>query len=115
MIKALIAASLLAVLSACSTLGLTAPTAPQSFDQGLAQAYGVHTAVLLAATTAVQQGAITSAEASQLNTQAESARSLLDLAKSLETTNTGSAQADLTLATTALNALQDYIATQEKK
>lgn len=95
------------LLTACSVLGLTAP---KGFDQQLAEAYGVHTAVLQAATTAVSTHAISPEEATQINTQALSARTMLDAAKAAETAgNTKGANTDLQLAVTALTALQTYL------
>jgi hypothetical protein len=102
---------LLAALVGCSSLGLATP---KGFDQQLAQAYGIHTAVVSATTTAVTAGTISSAEATQVQTQAISARTMLDTAKSLETTNPTAASNDLALATTALTALQTYLNSRSK-
>lgn len=105
--KHVLAALLLTGIAACSSLGLTPP---KGFDQSLAEAYGVHTAVLNATTTALNSGSINSSEASEVATQATSARSLLDLAKAAETAgNAAGAQRDLALASTALNALNSYL------
>lgn len=94
-------------LSGCAALGLATP---KGFDQQLAQAYGVHTAVLQATTTAVNARSLSSEEAVQVKTQADSARALLDAARAAETTgNTAGANSDLTLAISALTALQTYL------
>ena len=90
----------------CSALGLATP---KGFDQSLAEAYGVHTAVASATATAVSTGAISSAEATTVQAQVVSARTMLDTAKALELSNPTGAQSDLTLATTALTALQTYL------
>jgi hypothetical protein len=91
----------------CTALGLATP---KDFDQSLASAYGVHTAVITAATTALTNGAINSTDAQQVLTQASSARAMLDAAKAAESIgNTAGAQSDLTLASTALTALQTYL------
>lgn len=98
---------LVLILSGCSALGLATP---KGFDQSLAQAYSVHTAVVQATTAAVNSGAITSAEATQVQAQTISSRALLDAAKAAETAgNTAGANSDLTLATAALTALQQYL------
>lgn len=101
----------LATLSACSSLGLATP---KGFDQQLAQAYGIHTAVVSATTVAVTAGTISSAEAAQVQTQAVSSRVMLDTARSLEASNPTQAATDLTLATTALTALQTYLNSRSK-
>lgn len=102
---------LLATLGGCQQLGLATP---KGFDQQLAEAYGVHTAVVSATTVAVSSGTITSAEATQVQTQALSARTMLDTAKAVESTNPTAAANDLALATTALTALQTYLNSRAK-
>jgi hypothetical protein len=98
-------------VAGCSALGLSTP---KGFDQSLAEAYGVHTAVVSATAVAVSTGAISSAEATQVQTQALSSRAILDTAKSLESSNPAAAQSDLVLATTALTALQTYLNSRGK-
>jgi hypothetical protein len=95
------------IVAACSVLGLASP---KSFDEQLASAYGVHTAVANAAATAASTHAITLAEAEQVQNQVISSRALLDAAKSAETAgNASGAASDLALATGALTALQTYL------
>jgi len=95
------------VIAGCSSLGLATP---KGFDQSLAEAYGVHTAVVSATATALSSGALNSAEAEAVKKQADSARQLLDAAKAAEgVSNMASAQNDLTLALGALTALQTYL------
>jgi hypothetical protein len=94
------------MMTGCAALGLATP---KSFDQSLANAYGVHTAVVAATATALSSGAITSKEATIVQTQAIQARAMLDAAKAAETANPTGAQNDLTLAVTALTALQTYL------
>jgi hypothetical protein len=110
--KALIVlALLLPGFVGCAQLGLATP---KGFDQQLAEAYGVHTAVVSATATALTSGALTSAEAAQVQTQERSARAMLDAAKAVEQTNPTGASNDLVLATTALSALQAYLNSQTK-
>jgi len=97
--------SLLAI-TGCASLGLATP---KGFDQNLATAYSVHTAVLQATTTALSAGTISSVEAQAVMTQAMQARTLLDTAHTLETANPAGANNDLVLATTALTAIQTYL------
>lgn len=103
----------LILLTGCAALGLTSP---KGFDQQLAVAYGTHTAVVQAATTALTSGAITSAEATAVQTQALSSRQLLDAAKTVEAAgDAAGAQHDLALATSALTLLQNYLNSQGAK
>jgi hypothetical protein len=97
------------LFSGCSLFG-----SPKGFDQQLAAAYGIHTAVVSATATALTTGVITSAEATSVQTQALTARTLLDTAKGLEGTNLSGAQGDLTLAITALTAIQTYLNSRSK-
>lgn len=102
----------LALLNGCAALGLATP---KGFDQQLAEAYGVHTAVVSATATALTTGTINSAEASSIQNQELSARKLLDTAKAIETSNPTGATNDLALATAALTALQAYLNAQGAK
>lgn len=109
----LLLAGLVAVLTACASLGLATP---KGFDQQLAQAYGTHTAVVSATATALGAGSITSDEAIAVQKQALSVREVLDAAKAAETMgNTAGASNDLSLALTGLTALQSYLNAQGKK
>lgn len=103
-------ASLGLVLAACATLGLSSP---QSFDERLANAYGVHTAVVSATATALAAGSINASEAQAIETQEASVRALLDAARVAEESNSGAANNDLTLALTGLTALQSYLNSQK--
>ena len=100
------AALALTFLVGCASLGLATP---KGFDQQLAAAYGVHTAVVSATATALTAGSISSAEATAVQTQALTARQLLDTAKTLETANPTGASNDLTLASSALTAIQQFL------
>jgi len=102
-------ACVLLALSACAQLGLSTP---QSFDERLAQAYGAHTAVISATTTALTTGSISSTDAEHVQTIATTSRTLLDTAKAAETAgDTAGAQKNLVLAMSALQALQTYLNT----
>ena len=90
----------------CTALGLTSP---QSFDEQLAEAYGVHTAAVEATADAFKSGAITMAEAQAAQTQLTGARAMLDAAHTAESTNATGAAHDLTLASAALSAVQAYL------
>jgi len=100
---------LLVLLCSCAQLGLTTP---KGFDQQLASAYGIHTAVISATTTALTSGSISSADAEHVQTIATTSRTLLDTAKAAETAgDTAGAQKNLVLAMSALQALQTYLNT----
>ena len=110
MTRKLLLAPLILLCAACASLGLATP---KGFDQQLAQAYGVHTAIVSATATAITTGVITSAEAQAIQAQALSARSILDAAKAAETAgNTAGASNNLALALTALTAIQGYLNNQ---
>jgi len=97
----------LAVLSACTSLGL-APA--KSFDEKLAYAYGVHTALESSAATAVRAHELTQAEGANVLKIADNAREVLDSAKAIEATDAAGAATKLALATSILNQLQAYLA-----
>ncbi len=104
--KPLILAAVILMLSACSSLGL-APA--QSLDAKLAYGYAGVTAALNTIATATNAGQLTSAQATNANNLALQAKSILDTARALETTNATSAQNDLTLALSSLTAIQQYL------
>lgn len=94
-------------LQACASVGL--PT-PKGFDQRLATAYGVHTSVVQATTTALTTGSISVTDAEAVQGMEKNARSLLDAAKAAEVAgNASGASSELALATSALTALQAYL------
>lgn len=107
-------ATLLAVSSlyGCAALGV-APA--QSFDEQLAYAYGVHTAIEESAAAAKTTGALTTAEAQATLKLADQSRALLDSAHVLEAVNTASAGSELALATGVLTQLQQYLAARGVK
>lgn len=68
------------VLAGCQSLGLEAP---QSFGESLAYAYSQNAAVRSSAAQALTTGAITKADATQVLTTTDTARSALDEARKL--------------------------------
>lgn len=96
--------ALLTLLASCAQLGL-APA--QSFDQKLAYAYGTHTAVLQAATSALTAKVITVDDAKQVATLADQSRALLDAARIAGDPTEASNK--LLLATAILTQLQAYL------
>lgn len=100
---------LLLMLSACASLGMQPA---QTFNQKLAYAIGIHTAVLQATTAAVNAHTLSSSDAQAVLTQADNARTLLDAAAAANTAGdiTGATN-KLQIATAALTALQSYLNT----
>ena len=91
----------------CAQLGL-APA--QTFDQKLAYAYGVHTAVLNATTSALNAKTLKSTDAEQVQTLAGQSRQLLDAAKSASSVgDITTANGKLLLGTQILEQLQTYL------
>jgi hypothetical protein len=97
----------LVFLTACASLGI-APA--QSFNQKLAYAYGIHTAVLQATTQSVKTGTLSSHEASQILDMADQSKVLLDSAGRLSLAGDPvGASNRLALASAALSALQNFL------
>lgn len=103
----LLTVPLMAQLVACTTL---------SFQEQLAAAYGTYTTVERAADQAFMSGTLPRVQAESAREMAKKVRPFLDGAKAASTAGDQStAQADLTLATTALTALQTYVNAQVAK
>lgn len=102
----IVLALLLPAFTGCTTLGL-APA--QTLDQKIAYAYGGVTGVLQSIATATTAGTLTSSQANAANNMALQVKTVLDTARSLETTNATSAANDLALATAALTAVQSFL------
>jgi hypothetical protein len=104
--KSLTILGLLLVLTGCASVGLPQP---ESFDQKLAYAYGVHTAVETSAATAVSTGALSKVDGQAILTLADQSKALLDSAKQLETVDATTAGDKLALAVSVLTQVQTYI------
>ena len=97
----------LSVLVGCASLGLSKP---QSFDEQLANAYGVHTAVLSTTSYALTRDVVSSTDATMINAQAQNARALLDAAHAAEAAgDLAGANSKLALALSVLTSLQTFI------
>lgn len=100
------------VLAACASLGL--PT-PKGFDQQLADAYGVHTAVLQTIAIGTQGGQLSSADANAINNMAVNARVILDAARTAYAAgDKPMANSKLALALSVLTQLQQYLNSHTK-
>ncbi len=100
------AITLLIMLAACAQVGL--PTA-DTFNEKLAVAYGTVTQIRSTATDLLKAKKITPADASNVNAQADNARTGLDIAREISKTDAKAADARLTMVHAALNALQTYL------
>lgn len=97
----------LAVLTACSSLGL--PPA-QSFNDRLGYAIAAHTAVLETTRRSLDLGEITSAEASELAAIADNARALIGSARTVHAAgDVELAEQRLAVVLTLLQELQTYL------
>lgn len=95
--------------------GCAAFTPAKTFDEKLAYAYGTHTAVLQAATSGLQTGELTVADAEQVLKLADQTRALLDAAKlAAGTGDVSTAEGQLALAVNVLTELQNYLRSRRK-
>lgn len=99
-------AAVLSFITGCASLGL-APA--DSFDARLAYAYGTHTAVLQAASAAVNAGTLSKQDGATVLTLATQSRVLLDSARAVESTDPTTAAGRLQLATQVLTQIQTYL------
>lgn len=106
----LLMAFMLALLVGCAQLGV--PT-PDTFNQKLAVGVASVTEVRQTATTLLVAGKITSADAENIQKQADTARDGLNVARGLSGTDLSAASNKLTAATAILQALQTYLITNQ--
>lgn len=97
---------LLMILSGCAALGIQSA---QTFDQKVAYAAQVNTAVLTASTAALRAKQISSADHEQVLKMSGEAKVLTDSARLLSSTDPNAANAKLALATAVLTQLQTYL------
>ncbi len=99
-------ALLLVMLTACATLGVQAP---QTFNERLAAAYTTVTAARDATATMLTSGRLSAADAQNVQSQLDNARTGLDLARQLHATNPPAGDARLDAVVMGLTALQAYL------
>lgn len=109
--KLLLALSMTLLLGACQSLGLSSP---QSLDEQLASAYGLHTAVLSTTTQSLQAGTISKADAQAVLKLSDEAQGILDASHAIATSDPAGAQTKLTLALSVLTEVQTYLRTHGK-
>jgi len=94
-----------ALLIAC---GSVAPT-PNKFDERLAYGYGTVTALRNTATTMVTAKQLSAADAQNVQTQADNARTALDMARTVYPSDPAAANTKLVVTLQVLQALQAYL------
>lgn len=91
-------------------VGCAALVTPKSFDQQLAYAYGVHTAVLQTTAKGVEDGSISTKDGQTVLTLADQCRTLLDTAKAAESLGDVQGAADkLALGLEILQNIQKFL------
>jgi hypothetical protein len=103
--------AILLLVVGCAALGIAAP---QTFNEKLAVGYASVTSVRQAATTLVGSGKLTPDDAQNVQTQADTARAALDIARQTQTSDPSGAATKLDSTITVLTALQTYLATKGK-
>lgn len=107
-----LAAALLVAVSACAQLGLAVP---QTFNEKTAVAYLTVTEVRTTATSLLQTGTITKADAINVEASADTARQGIDVAREIHKSgDVSTAEGRLVAVRTALTALQTYLAARKK-
>jgi len=103
--------ALLWLLTACTSVGLQPA---QSFEQRLAYAYGMHTAVLTATANAVEAGQLDNEDAAAVLRLSDEARAALDASRlAAQAGSMTTAESRLALATSILTELQKYLNERE--
>lgn len=98
---------LLALLSACASVGITPP---QSLDQRLAYAAGQVTGIRSATANALDAKTITSQDAEKVLKMTDESKALIDAARAANSAgDVQGAEGRLTLAINVLAALQAYL------
>jgi hypothetical protein len=103
---------LMLVMSGCATVGDPMPT---TFNERAAAALATVTGIRQSATALVGQGKITPDDAQNVLTQTDAARTGIDIARKLHTSNPTAGDARLSATVTALQALQTYLQARAAK
>ena len=102
-------AALLVMLTACATLGVSAP---QTFNERLAAGYSTVTAARVTTATLLTSGKLSKDDAQNVQSQLGNARTGLDLARQIHATDPAAGDAKIDAVVTALTALQAYLNTK---
>lgn len=97
---------ILVLLTACSVLGVTTP---KTFNERLAAGYATTTAARDTTATLLTAGKLSAADAQNVQSQLDNARTGLDLARQIHATNPPAGDARLAAVVTGLTALQAYL------
>lgn len=111
LLRFILAMAIALSMSACETIG--AP-APKSFKQSVPVAVATVTSVRQSATALLQAGKITPKEASNVQLQADNARTAIDLAQQIHATDPAGAQTKLTAALLVLSTLNQFLMEKSK-
>ena len=101
---------LMVLLAGCASIGLESPA---TFKERLAEGYTLVTGVRSTAETLLVAGKISVENAESVQAQADTARSALDVVRTMGELDVSSADARLNSILLGLTALQEYLKTQE--
>lgn len=99
-----------ALVVACTTIG--SPIA-ETFNEKLAVGYGTVTQIRATTAQLLTAKRVTSADAQNIQVQADSARAGLDIARDLSKSDLPAANNRLAMATAVLTALQGYLSARQ--
>lgn len=108
----LLASIAITVLAGCSLLGVPVP---KTLNERVSAAYISVTTVRQETLSLLQAGKLTKTDAQNIETQADNARSGIDIAKQLDITNPAQASDRLTAALSVLQALETYLTQKGSK
>jgi hypothetical protein len=94
------------LLTACAAMGIIKP---ESFDERLAAAYSLNTAIREGANASLNSGALSSAEAQEVLEETRNARSVLDGIRGLASTDPATAEGRLKLMEGLLQRLRSRL------
>ncbi len=102
----------LAVLVGCAALGVPKP---ETFNQRLASGYATVTTVRQTTLTLLESRTISSADAQNVQNQANTAREGLDVARDIHRTLPQAGEDKLAVTNAVLQSLQKYLASKRSK
>jgi hypothetical protein len=106
LVKSMFLASLVMMLAACQSLGIPAA---DTFNKKVYTGYATVVTVANTATTLLNAGKLSNADAQNVLEQATNAKTALDIAKSVHETTPDLGDAKLVAALQILTALQQYV------
>jgi hypothetical protein len=109
-LKIAVLAPLLALLTACGSMGVPKP---ETFNEGVVAAYSAVTSARTVASTLLSAGKITRDDAINIQRQADRAREAIDVARALHDVDSVAAQDKLSATIAILQVLNDYLASRQ--